>query len=138
MGVVGHATGMAGEFHAMELLHRLGHQPALTLGNAKTVDIFSESASKKIYKVSVKAIRGGGKWGIGNEDYSKSEHENLVFILFWYRKFEDLGEHPETWIVPAVEAEKLKRGWHNQSAIYLYKEDKLQLEPFKFAWQHLA
>ena len=35
MSQKGHTTGLAGEFHVLELLLRLGHEPALTLGNAK-------------------------------------------------------------------------------------------------------
>ena len=127
---------MAGEFHAMEILHRLGHQPALTLGNAKTIDILSKAPSGNVYEVSVKAIRGGGKWGIGMDDYSKSE--NLVFMLFWYKSFEDINTLPDVWIVPAQKAESIKKQWHNQYGIYLYKEHLHLLEPYKNAWQHLA
>jgi len=61
----GHATGMAGEFFVMEQLFRRGHLPALTLGNAKTVDIFVKTTNGT-YQVSVKSIRGGGKWGVGS------------------------------------------------------------------------
>lgn len=136
MSAIGHATGMAGEFHAMEILHRLGHQPALTLGNAKTIDILSKAPSGKIYEISVKAIRGGGKWGIGKEDYAM--HHNLVFMLFWYKNFNDISTHPETWIIPATEAERIKRPWHAQSGLYLYKEHLHLIEPYKNAWQHLA
>jgi hypothetical protein len=136
MSETGHATGMAGEFHAMEILHRLGHQPALTLGNAKTIDIISKAPSGNIYEVSVKAIRGGGKWGIGKDDYSKSE--NLVFMLFWYKDFGNIEAHPETWIIPATEAEAIKRPWHNQFGLYLYKEYAHLLDPYKSAWKYLA
>ncbi len=136
MSATGHATGMAGEFHAMEILHRLGHQPALTLGNAKTIDILSKAPSGKIYEVSVKAIRGGGKWGIGSENYTT--YDKLVFMLFWYKSFNDISTHPETWIIPAVKAEEIKLPWHAQFGLYLYKEHMHLLEPYKNAWQHLA
>ncbi len=138
MSVSGHATGMAGEFHAMEILHRRGHQPALTLGNAKTIDIFSKSPTGQIYEISVKAIRGGGKWGIGKEEYVDPKHSNLIFMLFWYKDFNDISTPPDTWIIPATEAEKIKRPWHAQSGIYLYKEHLYLLEPYKNAWQYLA
>jgi hypothetical protein len=98
-----HTTGMAGEFHVMELLFRLGHEPALTLGNAKSVDILTRSPQGNLYAVSVKAMRGGGKWGIGNHDYSKEK--NLVFVLLQYKKFSDLIELPEIWVIPGVRAE---------------------------------
>lgn len=120
----------------MEILHRLGHQPALTLGNAKTIDILSKAPSGRVYEVSVKAILGGGKWGIGKENYKNSE--NLVFMLFLYKSFEDTSTLPEVWIVPAVNANEIKKPWHNQFALFLYKNVSYLLEPYKNAWQHLA
>ena len=81
---------MAGEFHVMELLFRLEHEPALTLGNAKSIDILTRSPNGNLYEVSVKAMRGGGKWGIGTQDYSKEK--NLVFVLLHYKKFGQLSE----------------------------------------------
>ena len=139
MSEKGHATGMAGEFHAMELLHRKGHQPALTLGNAKTIDILTRSPSKKRYEISVKAIQGGGKFGIGKEDYNKPEHKNLVFMLFWYKKFNDIGTPPETWIIPATDAENIKGPWLNgASAIYCGNKAALaRIEQYKDAWHLL-
>ena len=136
MSQKGHTTGMAGEFHVMELLFRLGHEPALTLGNAKSVDILTRSPQGNLYAVSVKAMRGGGKWGIGNQDYSKEK--NLVFVLLHYKKFSDLTELPESWVVPGASAEKIKRLWHKQFGLYIYKEHAHELDPYKDAWKHLA
>lgn len=136
MGQTGHTTGMAGEFHVMELLFRQGHEPALTLGNAKSIDILTRSPTGNLYEVSVKAMRGGGKWGIGNYDYSKAK--NLVFVLLHYKRFDQLSALPDIWVVPAVDAEKIKKPWHSQSALYLYKEHAYQMEPYKDAWRHLA
>jgi len=135
MGVVAHATGMAGEFRAMEMLHRLGHQPALTLGNAKTVDILTESPTGNTYTISVKAIRGGGKWGIGSEDYGIKK--NLIFMLFLYDDFHDMSIEPRVWIVPGKDAEIIKKPWHNQFGLYLYKDLKHLLDPFENAWHYL-
>ena len=131
-----HTTGMAGDFHVMELLFRLGHEPALTLGNAKSVDILTRSPQGNLYAVSVKAMRGGGKWGIGNHDYSKEK--NLVFVLLHYKKFSDLIELPEIWVIPGVSAEEIKRPWHQQFGLYIYKDHAHELHPYKDAWKHLA
>ena len=136
MGQKGHTTGMAGEFHVMERLFRLEHEPALTLGNAKSIDILTRSPQGNTYAVSVKAMRGGGKWGIGNHDYSKEK--NFVFVLLHYKNFSNFAEHPEVWVIPALKAEELKRPWHNQYGLYLYKEFASLLDPYKDAWDHLA
>jgi hypothetical protein len=132
----GYATGMAGEFHVMELLFHLGHVPTLTLGNAKSIDIVTRSPTGRRYDVSVKAMRGGGKWGIGSEDYSNKK--DLVFVLLYYKKFDDLAELPEVWIAPACDAQKIKRPWQNQSGLYLYKACAHELAPYKNAWENLA
>jgi len=137
MSQKGHTTAMAGEFHVMELLFRLGHEPALTLGNAKSIDILTSSPKGKLYEVSVKSMRSGGKWGIGNQDYSRKQ--NLVFVLLHYKKFAELNELPDVWIVPAKKAQQIKRSWQNQQyALYIYKKYAHELEPYKNAWEHLA
>ena len=136
MSQKGHITGMAGEFHVMELLFRLEHEPALTLGNAKSVDILTRSPQGNTYAVSVKAMRSGGKWGIGNQDYSKEK--NLVFVLLHYKKFSDFAELPDVWVVPAINAQEIKHQWHNQFGLYIYKKYARDLEPYKNAWHHLA
>jgi hypothetical protein len=106
----GHATGMAGEFFVMEQLFRLGHLPALTLGNAKTVDIFVET-KKGIYAVSVKAVRGGGKWGVGKLTTDYTSSDKLIFVFLLYHDFEKVSERPAVYVVPAPKVQELKRGW---------------------------
>jgi hypothetical protein len=132
----GHTTGMAGEFHVMELLFRLEHEPAFTLGNAKSIDILTRSPKGNLYEVSVKATRSGGKWGIGSQNYSREKH--LVFVFLHYKQFSELSELPDIWVVPAMQAEKIKRRWQNQFGIYLYKKYRPLLEPYKDAWDYLA
>lgn len=135
MGQKGHATAMAGEFHVIELLFRRGHEASLTLGNAKTVDIFTRSLRGNTHRVSVKANRGGGKWGIGQDDFSCAS--DLVFVLLLYKDFDDLERLPEVWVVPAVDAERIKRPWYDQFALYSYKAVADLLEPYRNAWKYL-
>ena len=131
----GHSTGMAGEFCAMEKLFRLGYEASLTMGNAKSIDILTKSPSGKLYEVSVKAIQGGGKWGIGKEDVSK--RKNLVYVLLLYKKFTSIETHPEIWVIPAAIAQKIKNPWLNNSyAIYCSnKEQRAIIEKYKNAWE---
>ena len=137
MSPKGHSTGMAGEFHVMELLYRLGHEPALTLGNAKSIDILTKSPKGNFYEISVKAIQAGGKWGLGKkEDYSNQK--NLVFVLLHYRKFGYLSELPIVRVIPARIAEKIKREWqYTQSALYIYKADLPEMDKYLDAWHYL-
>lgn len=129
---------MAGEFAVMERLHRLGHLPALTLGNAKTVDIMCKSPKGKLHQISVKAIQGGGKWGIGTGDYTAET--NLVFVLLLYRKFGKLDTSPEVWVMPSEAAMRLRKPWLNGAfAIYCGNEaDRDLIADYKDAWKYLA
>jgi len=131
----GHSTGMAGEFCVMEKLFRLGYEASLTLGNAKSVDILAKSPSGRLYEISVKAIQGGGKWGIGKENVSL--RKQLVYVLLYYRKFSSIETQPEIWVIPAAHAEKIKQPWLNNSfAIYCSnKENRAAIEKYRNAWE---
>lgn len=131
----GHTTGMAGEFSVMERLFRLHHEAALTLGNAKSIDILTKSPGGNLYQVSVKAIRGGGKWGVGKDKVD--EEKNVVFVFLLYRDFDDLRSIPEAWVIPAKKVEELKRPWLNGAfAIFCGNErDRDCIEPYKDQWE---
>jgi hypothetical protein len=134
----GHATGMAGEFFVMERLFRLGHEPALTLGNAKSIDIIVRTKSGGLKTVSVKAVRGGGKWPVGNDDTSR--RPDLIFVLLLYKDFENVTTDPEVWVMPASAVQSRKEPWFEGSAIY-YSHKELtpkDLEDYKNAWHHIA
>jgi hypothetical protein len=124
---------MAGEFYVMERLYRLGHQPALTLGTAKSIDILLRSRSGNLDEVSVKAVCGGGKWGVGTDDLSKQT--NRIFIFLHYKKFDDVKTDPEVYVVPAAGVERLKSKWFKQYGVYFRTTKQLQdLAPYRDAW----
>jgi hypothetical protein len=130
----GHATGMAGEYFVMERLFRLGHEPALTLGNAKSIDILVQTKSGRIKKISVKAACGGGKWGVDKRDLS--EEKDLIFVLLLYRRFGDPTTDPEVWVMPAPDVEKRKSAWFLKSGIYYShrKHAPPDLHEFRDRW----
>src|SRR5882672_6918474 len=136
----GHATGMAGEFFVMERLFREGHEPALTLGNAKNIDIIVEIGGGELKTISVKSVCGGGKWGVGKEDLS--DKRNLVFVFLNYesnKKFKDLKLNPKVWVVPAPEVEKRKRKWLGDSFAIYYSHKKhcpADLDQFLDKWDY--
>ncbi len=128
----GQITGMAGEFFVMEKLFRLGVQACLTLGNAKAIDILAVSEENEFLKVEVKSNRGGGKWGVGTHDYSSEDR--MVFVFLYYEDFDILENQPEVWVMKARDVEKLKRPWFNSYAIYLYKEDRENMDQYRNNW----
>ena len=129
-------SAMAGEFHVMEALYRLGHQPALTLGNAKTVDILVHLQSGKTVRISVKTVRGGGKWGVGMDDLS--QQRDLFFVFLRYSNFNDVTTQPDAFIVPAAEVEKRKEPWFDSFAVYYSNEERRKrLKRFRNAWHRI-
>lgn len=133
----GHATGMAGEFFVMEQLFRLGHLPALTLGNAKMVDIFVKTVGGT-YEVSVKAVRGGGKWGVGKAATDYTGFDKLIFVFLLYRDFANVTERPAVYVVPAPKVQELKRHWIGDLAAVYYSHKRHsvldQLAAYKDYW----
>lgn len=52
----GYNTNLASEFHVLSVLHRLGADANLTLGNKKSVDIFLTRDTGECVMVEVKDV----------------------------------------------------------------------------------
>ncbi len=134
----GHATGMAGEFFVMERLFRLGHEPSLTLGNAKSIDIIVQTGSGHLRTISVKAAAsGGGKWGVDSRDLSTDT--DLIFVFLRYQKFADIRTDPEVWVMPAAEVQTRKRPWFDKWAVYYSSRQNrpADLDEFRDRWDFI-
>jgi hypothetical protein len=62
----GHQTNLASEFYVMSLLHRLGFDAHLTLGNKKSVDIVVVHGPGDSVTIDVKAVAGKMDWPMSN------------------------------------------------------------------------
>ncbi|MEP7311556.1 MAG: hypothetical protein ABI859_03150 [Pseudomonadota bacterium] len=62
----GYNTNLASEFYVISLLHRLGADANLTLGNKKSVDIVVVRQAGDAATVDVKAVAGKHDWLVGN------------------------------------------------------------------------
>jgi hypothetical protein len=66
MATRGYNTNLAAEFYVLSVLHRLGVDVNLTLGNKKSVDISAVKAAEKAITIDVKGLAGTrvGLWTI--------------------------------------------------------------------------
>ena len=69
-------THLAGEFLVAGELSRRGYPVSITMGNAKSVDIYAESM-KGVVKIDAKAGRAKGNWPI-----NKDSVQHDVFYIF--------------------------------------------------------
>ena len=98
-------TNLAAEFHVMSVLHRLGADAALTLGNKKSVDIAVIRGKGDSITIDVKGLEGKTGWPVDNVGPGKAKHF-LVFVCF-QGKIADPEVIPLVWVVPSLKLEPL-------------------------------
>jgi hypothetical protein len=130
-------THLAGEFLVAGELARRGYPVSLTMGNAKSVDIYVES-QKGVLKIDAKAGRAKGNWPI-----SKEQVEQGVFYIFVHlgtAKQIENNANPEYFIVTGREIQNrnLIDTWKTRQGIRYsaladdrYKENWAKLPPPK-------
>jgi len=92
-------TNLAAEFHVLSILHRLGMNATLTLGNKKRVDIVIALDAGRAITVDVKGLKGTTNWPIDNLKQADENHF-IIFVTF-LDKISDPSVVPEVYIVPS-------------------------------------
>jgi hypothetical protein len=120
-------THIAGEMFVAAELAKRGYAIALTMGNAKAVDLFAEKGGRSIC-VQVKAIahkRNVG-WPLPFE-----KHKIIDGVLYVCVVLNELDEPPTYYVLPPEEVRTRGR-WYNTRAIL--DLGKLKGGNFKDAW----
>jgi len=97
-------TNLASEFYVLSILHRLGADATLTLGNKKSVDIAVVRDAGNSVTVDVKGLAGKTSWPVDNVKEAKKNHF-LVFVCFLGR-IADPELLPEVYVVPSMQVGK--------------------------------
>lgn len=92
-------TNLAAEFYVLSMLHRLGCDASLTLGNKKSVDIVVVRESGAVLTIDVKGLAGTTSWPVDNVKKVGNDHF-LVFVSF-LGKISDHLVAPEIYVVPS-------------------------------------
>lgn len=98
-------TNLASEFYVLSMLHRLGCDASLTLGNKKSVDIVIVREAGDVATIDVKGLAGTTSWPVDNVK-KKVDGHFLVFVSF----LDKIGDHtitPEVYIVPSLQLDPL-------------------------------
>lgn len=136
MGKSTQRVGMAGEFHVMSALYRLEHEPCLTLGNAKGIDIIVE-VDDRFIKIDVKTIQSAHNWPICALGHDLSKDTDKFYLLLDFKEIENLASQPEVYVVPAMHLVGRVRPWQN-SRLAVYKKDEYAwMQKYRDRWDLL-
>jgi hypothetical protein len=101
----GYNTNLAAEFYVLSVLHRLGADANLTLGNKKSVDIAIILGAGNAITVDVKGLAGTTGWPVDNVRAGKAGH--YVVLVCYLGKIADPSVLPEVYVVPSLEQDAL-------------------------------
>ncbi len=93
-------TNMAAEFYVLSMLHRLGADASLTLGNKKAVDILVVRDAGKALTIDVKGV--AGRFDRPADNIRLPSPKNHFFVLVSFEgRIEDPKGSPSVWVIPA-------------------------------------
>ena len=127
-------TNLAAEFYALSMLHRIGADAALTLGNKKAVDIFVANESRTI-TIDVKGLEKRYDWPADNIRMLEGSQHFYVLVSF-EGKISDPQAIPSAWIIPANQLEQFIRKYKTRTVISR-AELKAKGQAFLHAWSQI-
>jgi hypothetical protein len=128
----GYNTNLAAEFHVLSVLHRLGADATLTLGNKKSVDIVVVRKAGDAVTIDVKGVSGKYDWPADNVRAPIGNRHFLVLVSFEGR----IGKSdfmPDVWVVPHKKVRRFAKqykGRRNISRALMLKSG----DEFRDAW----
>ncbi len=129
-------TNLASEFHVLSILHRLGFDAVLTLGNKKMVDIVVTNKKGGFTTIDVKGMAKKYDWPADNIR-RHAEGGHFVVLVSYEGRIEDPTFMPAVWIIPQEKSDnfiKQYRTRRNISRSFILKNG----ESFLNAWDLIA
>lgn len=119
------SSHLAGEYFVAAELYRRGYSVAMTLGNAKAIDLFAETEGRTV-NVQVKAIRN--KKSIGSPIMRDAIKDNIVYVLVCLN---DPGTPPDCYICTSAEARERTKQYSTRGIIDLAR---VQSDNYRERW----
>lgn len=98
-------THLASEFYVLSILHRLGLDATLTLGNKKAVDIAVVRDTGVTATIDVKGLAGKTGWPADNLRVVGDRH--FIVLICYLNKIADPTFLPESYVVPSAKLRAL-------------------------------
>lgn len=95
----GYNTNLASEFHVLSVLHRLGAEACLTLGNKKSVDILLIRGNGASVMVEVKGVAGKFDWPADNI-LPQEGRLHFIVLVSYEGRIDDPSAAPSVWVIP--------------------------------------
>lgn len=107
------SSHLAGEYFVAAELYRRGYSVAMTLGNAKAIDLFAERDARTV-NVQVKAIRN--KKSVGWPIMRDAIKDNIIYVFICIN---DPGQPPEYYICTSEEARERTKQYSTRGIVDL-------------------
>jgi hypothetical protein len=131
----GYNSNLAGEFYVLSMLHRLGADATLTLGNKKSVDIVVVRGKAETLTIDVKALAGKTGWPVDNFDGGKKGH--FIALVCFLGKIEDPTKSPEVYIVPSALVEGVTTRYASGRKNIQLSTMRTRGKKYRDAWRQL-
>jgi len=129
-------TNLAAEFYVLSMLHRLGADANLTLGNKKSVDIAVIRGEGDSLTIDVKGLEGKTGWPIDNVGPGHARHF-IVFVCF-QGKIADPNTVPLVWVVPSLKVASLAYNAPGGRKLMRVSALKAEGTAYEDAWQTIV
>jgi hypothetical protein len=109
-------TNLASEFYVLSMLHRLGADAALTLGNKKAVDIIVANEDGTTTTIDVKGLEKKYDWPFDNVKIAQNPKHFYILVCF-DGKITDPSKPPSAWVIPDKEISEFIREYKTRTVI---------------------
>ncbi len=109
-------TNLASEFYVLSVLHRIGAEPSLTLGNKKAIDIYVAISPDEFVTIDVKGVARRYDWPATN--VRETKRKNHFYVLVSYEgSIQDPSFLPSVWIIPGNRISKFIKQYKTRTNI---------------------
>jgi len=96
----GYNSNLASEFYVLSVLHRLGLDAALSLGNKKSVDVTVIRDEGDAVTIDVKASATKADWILGKHKPPMYPERHFLVLVGYEGTIREPATQPRVWVVP--------------------------------------